>query len=133
LMEFIGAQVECFFEQMIGFADELHVAILDAVVDHLYVMTGAVFSYPIAAWRSIGNLGRDRLKDLLDMGPGGWASAGHDRRAMTRSFLAARNSCSNKQESLLLERLGPAIGVRVERVAAVDDDIPLFQVRHQGI
>ncbi len=40
-----------FFIDVVGFADELHVAVLDAVVDHLHVVAGAAFAHPVAAGR----------------------------------------------------------------------------------
>ena len=47
--------------QVVGLADELHVAVLDAVVDHLDEVAGAVLADPVAA-RVRAGLGRDRLR-----------------------------------------------------------------------
>ena len=49
VVQFVGAQAQTVFQKLVGFADQLHVAVLDAVVDHLHVMAGAVFAHPIAA------------------------------------------------------------------------------------
>ena len=46
--------------QVVGLADELHVSVLDAVVDHLDEVAGAVLANPVAA-RVRARLGRDRL------------------------------------------------------------------------
>ena len=51
LVHLVGGQAQAVLHQVVGLADELHVAVFDAVVDHLHVMAGAVFAHPIAAGR----------------------------------------------------------------------------------
>jgi len=46
--------------QVVGLANELHVAVLNAVVHHLDKMAGAVLAHPVAAWLVAG-LGTDGL------------------------------------------------------------------------
>jgi hypothetical protein len=48
-VQLVGGEAEAALEQVVGFADELHVAVLDAVVDHLDVVACAVFADPVAA------------------------------------------------------------------------------------
>ena len=69
---------------MIGLADQLHVAVFDAVVDHLDEVPGALGPHPVAAGRAAVNLGGDRLEDRLDVRPGVGVSARHDRGALAR-------------------------------------------------
>ena len=76
LADFGGGHLEQHLHHEIGFADELHVAVLDAVVDHLHVMAGAVRAHPFAAGDVVvgADLGRDGLEDGLEFGPcGGWS------------------------------------------------------------
>ena len=61
-------QVERALHQIIGLADELHVAVLNAVVHHLDEMTRAVLTHPVAA-RVGSHFGRDRLEYALDCRP----------------------------------------------------------------
>jgi len=42
-------EVEAALEDVVGLGDELHVAVLDAVVDHLDVVAGAGLADPVAA------------------------------------------------------------------------------------
>ena len=73
-MHLVGAQAEAGLHEVVGFADELHVAVFDAVVDHFDVMAGAVLAHPIAAGGAVLDLGGDRLEDVLDVRPGRRAS-----------------------------------------------------------
>ena len=63
LVQLIGGESQAALQQVVGFADQLHIAVLDAVVHHLDVVAGAVFAYPVAAGRSIFDLGGDGLED----------------------------------------------------------------------
>jgi hypothetical protein len=76
-MQIFSAQAQASAQQVVGFTDELHVAVLDSVVDHLDVMARAVFADPVAAGRAVFHLGGDGLKDLFDVGPGRRISPRH--------------------------------------------------------
>ena len=130
-MQFVGGKAECVLHQVVRLADELHVAILDPVMHHLYVMPGAVFSHPIATGRAVLNFGGDSLEDGLHMRPGGGIPTGHDGRPPPRAFLATGNAGANVKEALARKVFRAAASVRPMRVAAVDDDVTLFQVRQQ--
>jgi hypothetical protein len=41
-------------EDVVSLGDELHVSVLDTVVNHLDVVTGTTFSDPVAARLSVG-------------------------------------------------------------------------------
>ncbi len=49
---------------------DLHVTVLDTVVDHLDEVPGAGFSDPVAAGFPVVHLGTDRLKDWGYVWPG---------------------------------------------------------------
>ena len=53
-------------QQVVGLGDQLHVGVLDAVVDHLHVVARAVGADVGAARRAV-DLGGDRGEDLLDL------------------------------------------------------------------
>ena len=114
---------------LVGLADHLHVAILDAVVDHLHEMAGAILANPVAAGFALIRVGRDRLEDLLHGTPGFLRAAGHDRGTQQRALFAARDAGADVEEALALTILGPPDRVREVRVAAIDDDVALLQVR----
>ena len=57
LVHLVGAHAEPFLHQVVRLADELHVAVLDAVVHHLDVVPGAVVANPVAARRPVIDLG----------------------------------------------------------------------------
>jgi hypothetical protein len=54
--------------QLVGLADQLHVAVLDAVVDHLDEVAGAVLADPVAAGLAVVGLGGDAWKIGLTCG-----------------------------------------------------------------
>ena len=114
---------------MIGFADELHVAVFDAVVHHLDVMAGPFGPDPVAARGAVGHLGGDGLEDRLDVRPGLGIAARHDRRALERPLFAARDAGADKEQPLGFQVPGAAGRVGEVRVAAVDQDVARLEQR----
>ena len=111
LVHLLVGHAEPVLHELVGLADELHVAVLDAVVDHLDVMAGAVGAHPLAAGLAVRSLGADRLEDVLDERPGRRAAAGHHGRAEARAFLAAGDAGADVQQALALQVFGAADGV----------------------
>ena len=112
--------------------DELHVAVLDPVVDHLDIVAGAFIAHPIAAGLAVA-LCRDALEDVLDEGPGLLVTTRHQTGAVARALLATGHARAHEADALLGERLGPTVRVRIVRVAAVDENVALLQQRQQGL
>ena len=125
LSEGLVVEAGSVLEQPVGLANQLHVAIFDAVVHHLDIVAGAPGADPVAAGDVVigADLGGDRLKDRLDQRPGGGRAAGHQARPFECTFLAARDSGSYIEQPCCLDLAGPSLGVAEERVAAVDDDV----------
>ena len=132
LVQLVGRQAEPAMQQIVGLANQLHVAVLDPVVHHLHEVPGPVLAHPVAARRAVLHLGGDRLEDRLHVRPRRRIPARHDGRPSPRALFAARNAGADEQDSLLLQRLGPPRRIREQRVAAVDDDVARFQVRRHG-
>src|SRR5262249_38666148 len=103
VVELVDRQSAHAAEEVVALADELHVAVLDAVVDHLDVMARAFVADPVAARRAIGGLGSDRLKDRLEVRPRCGIAAGHDRRPLEGALLAAGHTRADVEEALRLE------------------------------
>ena len=55
--------------QLICFTDQLHIAVFNAVMNHFYKMSGAIFADPLAAGGAVLHLGADGLKNRLDIRP----------------------------------------------------------------
>ena len=87
-------------QQVVGLRDQLHVGVLDAVVDHLHVVARAVGTDVRAAWLAV-DLRGDRREDLLDLAVRGALAAGHDRRAEQRALLAAGDAGADEAQPAL--------------------------------
>src|SRR5690606_37790463 len=88
--QFVGGEASG-LEDVVGFADELHVAVFDAVVDHLHVVTGTAGS-DVGDARFAVDLGGDAFEDRLHHVPSAGRSAGHDRRAFAGAFFTTGNA-----------------------------------------
>ena len=122
---FVGGETGV-FEEVVGLADELHVAVFDAVVDHLHVMTSAAGADVDDARLAI-DFGCDGFEDGLHDFPGGSRTAGHDGGAFAGTFFAAGDPCADEAQAFLSEVGVAPLGGLVETVAAVDDDIVLVE------
>ena len=114
----------------IDLGDHLHVAIFDAVVDGLDEVAGAAFAQIGTAGLAI-EFGRNRLKDRLRVLPLRLGAAHHDRGAVPGALLTARHTDAEIADALRGEIGEAAVGVGVERVAAFEDGIALFEQRQQ--
>ena len=122
-------------EQRVGLADQLHVAIFDAVVHHLHVVAGTPRPDPVAA-RDVAlgaHLGGDRLEDRLHERPCGPRPTGHQARPLEGPFLAAGDAGADVEQPGRLDFLRAAFGVGIERVAAIDDDVAGSEERQEGL
>ena len=117
-------------EDIVGFADELHVAVFDAVVDHLHVVTGTAGTDVDDAGLAI-DLRGDGFKDGLHDLPSGSRAAGHDGGTFAGTFFTAGDTCTDEAEAFFSEVGVATLGGLVEAVAAVDDDVVLIQKRDE--
>ncbi len=117
-------------EDVVGFADELHVAVFDAVVDHLHVVTGTAGTDVDDAGLAI-DLRGDGFKDGLHHFPSGSRAAGHDGGAFAGTFFTAGDASADEAEAFFGEVGVATLGGLVEAVAAVDDDVVLVQKRDE--
>ena len=115
-------------EDIVGLGDQLHVSVLDTVVDHLDVVSRTTLTDPVATGLTEG-LSSGLLEDFLDRGPSGGGTTGHQRGTVSGTLLTTRDTGTDEQETLGLELLGPSDRVGVVRVTTVNDDVALFEER----
>ncbi len=125
LAEFRSGEA-CGFEDVVSLADELHVAVLDAIVDHLHVVTRAAGTDVGDAGLAI-DFGGNRFENGLHDVPGGKRAAGHDGGAFARTFFTTGNAGADETQAFFREVGITALGIGVEGVAAIDDDIALVE------
>ena len=85
--------------QVVGLGDELHVAVLDAVVHHLHVVAGAARAHVLHARLAVVGLGGDRAEDRRERVPRRRAAAGHDGRTAQRAFFAAGDAGADEVQA----------------------------------
>jgi hypothetical protein len=106
-------------------ADQLHVTVLDTVVDHLDVVAGTLVTDPLAAGLAV-RLGRDGLEDVFDVRPRLLVSTRHDARTVASTLLSSGHTSTDEPDALAGEVFRAAVRVGVVGVAAVDDDVALL-------
>src|SRR4029077_8827663 len=114
------------FQNGVGFTDELHVAVLDAVVNHFDVVTGAIRSH-VAATRFAIDLFSDSAKDWRDYFPGFARTNGHQRRTFERAFLSTGNTASDEMNPATFEIFAAPLRIGEQRITAVDNDVAFFE------
>ena len=88
LADFGGVHAECLAHEVVGLGDDLHVGVLDAVVDHLHEMAGAVLTNVGAAGNAV-HVCRDLFEHRAKAVVARLRAAGHDRRSVEGALFAA--------------------------------------------
>ena len=117
----------------VGISNELHIAVLDAVVHHLDEVPRAACADPGTAGRAVLGLSGDLGEDRLDAGPGFLSSAGHDGGAIERALFAARDTTADEVNAVTAQLCLAALGVLPVGVAPVDDDVASLEVGQQRL
>ena len=120
--KFVGAEAEGAVQHVISFGDELHVAVLDAVVHHLDEVPGAVGTDVGDARAGIA-FGGDGGEHGLKLAIGFRFAAGHEGRAVARAFFAAGDAHAEKAQVVHAHFLFAALRVLKPGVAAVDENV----------
>ncbi|TYZ62427.1 hypothetical protein PybrP1_008669 [[Pythium] brassicae (nom. inval.)] len=119
-------------EDVVRLRDELHVAVLDAVVHHLDVVARADRPEVHGA-RAVVHLRRALDEDRLERVERLLRAARHERRPVAGALLAARDAHAHKVDALRLELLRAAHRVGEPLVTAVHDDVARLHVlRERG-
>ena len=121
-VQLLVAQAADVLEDVVGLGDQLHVAVLDSIVNHLDVVAGAALS-DVGDARTGVRLRRHLLEDGLDALVGLARSAGHHGRTVAGALLAAGHAHAHVEQTLLGQLRLATLRVGVHLVAAVDDEI----------
>ena len=129
-MHFFMRHAQAFFHELISLANQLHIAVFNAVVHHFHKVPGALVAHPVAARFARRCFGCNGLKNGFHKFPSRSITARHNGRAVARAFFAARNACADETNAFFLQLDATAVGVRIIGIAAVNQDIALVQIRH---
>src|SRR6266550_3492379 len=117
-------------QNCVRFTDQLDIAVLDTIVHHLDVVTGAVGSHVSTAWFAI-HLRSDLAENWRDNFPRLARTTRHERRTLKRALLAAGYPHAYKMNPGALQFSSTPLRVGEERIAAVDDHITFLEQRCQ--
>ena len=129
LVHFVIRQAQTVFHELVRFANQLHVAVFDAVVHHFDEVARTVTADPVAARFALRRFGGDGLENRFDGRPCGFIAAGHDRRTVTRAFFTAGYTGTDKADTFCRQLVGAAGGIGIVGVAAVNNNVALVQKR----
>ena len=127
-MHLIGAHPETDGHQLVSFANQLHVTILDPIVHHFDIMSGAILSDPVTTGSSVIHLGRNGLEDVLYMRPCRFRSTRHDGRAATCTLFSTTDTGADELKALGFQVSRSAHAVLVERIPPINNDVTGFQI-----
>src|SRR5206468_4486257 len=102
-----------------GLGDELHVGVLDAVVDHLDEVAGTVGA-DMGTARRVVDLGRDVFQERTQGLVRPARAAGHDARSVQRALLATGDTGTDEVDAPLAQCGFAPAGVGDVRVPGVD-------------
>jgi hypothetical protein len=111
-------------------ANELHVTVLNTVVNHLDVVASTLVADPFTAGLAVA-LGGDALEDVLDVRPGLLVTTRHERGTVSGTLLTTGNTGSDESDALSGQVPGATVGVGEVRVTTINDDVALLQEGQQ--
>lgn len=98
------------------------------VMNHLDIMTGARFTYPVATRLTIDLCG-SFLEDRFYFWPSGRITTWHERGAVTCTLLTAGDTSPNKKDAFGFTFFCAANGIGVVRIATIDDNVTWLKIR----
>nr|CAB3489801.1 unnamed protein product [Digitaria exilis] len=119
-------------EHVVCLRNELHIAILDPVVDHLDEVASAAGANEGDA-SPVLRLRGGLLEDVPDVVVRVDVAAGHERRPVPRALLPAGHAHPEVQDPAGRGLLDAALRVLVPLVAAVDDGVAGLEVGDEGL
>ena len=120
--------------EVIAFCDQLHIPVLDPVVDHFHVVTSSIRTDVSHTWFSIfWCFCRDFFKNICYQFIGFFLSTRHDRRTFKGTFFTTRNPCTDKVDTRVCQLFVPTDGIFVESISSVNQDIAFIQMWKKGL
>jgi len=113
-------------KEQTNLANQLHVTVLNTIVNHLDVVTSTLVTDPVTAGLTVA-LSSDALEDVLNVGPGGLVTTRHERGTVAGTLLTTGNTAADEADALGGEVLGATVAVGVVGVTTVNDDVTLLE------
>ncbi len=132
-MHLLVAHPQIVFHYLVAFADQLYVAIFNAIVHHFHEVTSPSFANPVAARSAVFDMGADCLEYRFHVRPCCRRAAWHHGRSFQGAFLASGNPSADVQESFTLDVFSTTGSVRKMSVATINDYVSLVQKRDKTL
>ena len=122
------AQAHTAPHKIIGFTYQLHIAVLNTVMYHLDVMTGATRADPVTAGLIIDSSG-NCLKYLLHLWPGVRVTSGHDTGTQASPFFTPGDTGTDVKNALTGQFQSTATRVGEQFIATIDQNVAWAEMR----
>ena len=120
--------------QVITFSDQLHISIFNPVMDHFYIVTGAIRTDISHTWCTVfRSFSRDFFQDIRYQLISFFLTTRHNRWPFQCALFSTGNTCTDKVDTRVSQLFIAANSILVESIPTVNQDITLIQVREQGL
>ena len=120
--------------EVIAFCDQLHIPVLDPVVDHFHVVTSSIRTDVSHTWFSIfRRFCRDFFKNVSYQVICFFLSTRHDRRTFKGTFFTTRYTSTDKVDTRVRQLFVTTDGIFIESISSVDQDIAFIQMWKKGL
>ena len=126
ITDLLRGEAKAAAEQVIAFADQLHIRIFNAVMHPLDKMAGPIFTNMGHAWFAF-SLGSDRLEYRLQVIPRPVRAPRHHRRPVQSALFTAGNTAADEMQAAGTDIFFTADSIFKIRIAAVNNDIFRFK------
>ena len=120
--------------QVITFCNQLHITVLDTIVDHFHIVTSSIRTDVSHTWFSIfWCFCRDFFKNICYQFISFFLSTRHDRRTFKGTFFTTRDTSTDEVDARVRQLFITTDSIFVERVSSVNQNITFIQVWKKGL
>jgi len=123
IRHFFIIQINQILHHPISFGNQLHITVLNTIVNHLHKMSRTGRAYPLATRCTIRCFCCNTLKNRLHFRPCFFRTTGHDRRTVQRSFFPSGHTTTDEKKTFRFGQFDTPVGIFIIGVTTVDKNI----------